>query len=121
MSHGINLEKAGATAVVPEILEPSLQLAAAVLGTLDFQQDEVSRMIDDFRRNNTRELQDLALTSKASIGYGKTPRHALLHILNQNYLLTSRKGNTSTHLHHFSGVRILSSTIIAACSCYDKS
>jgi len=70
VSHGINLEKAGATAVVPEILEPSLQLAAAVLGTLEFQQDEVSRMIDDFRRHNTRELQDLAQMSKASIGYG---------------------------------------------------
>ncbi|CAI7742561.1 unnamed protein product [Closterium sp. NIES-54] len=31
VTHGINLEKAGATAVVPETLEPSLQLAAAVL------------------------------------------------------------------------------------------
>ena len=28
---GVMLERAGATAVVPEILEPSLQLAAAVL------------------------------------------------------------------------------------------
>ena len=28
---GVMLEKAGATAVVPEVLEPSLQLAAAVL------------------------------------------------------------------------------------------
>jgi len=61
--------------VVPEILEPSLQLAAAVLGTLEFQQDEVSRMIDDFRRHNTRELQDLAQMSKASIGYGE--RHTM--------------------------------------------
>ena len=41
VGHGINLEKAGATAVIPEILEPSLQLAAAVLGTLEFQQEEV--------------------------------------------------------------------------------
>lgn len=31
LSAGIMLEKAGATAVIPEILEPSLQLAAAVL------------------------------------------------------------------------------------------
>ncbi|XVF33367.1 hypothetical protein REPUB_Repub17cG0162500 [Reevesia pubescens] len=31
VDHGLNLEKAGATAVVPETLEPSLQLAAAVL------------------------------------------------------------------------------------------
>ena len=42
VAHGINLEKAGATAVIPEILEPSLQLAAAVLGTLEFQPDAVS-------------------------------------------------------------------------------
>jgi hypothetical protein len=31
IENGVMLEKAGATAVVPEILEPSLQLAAAVL------------------------------------------------------------------------------------------
>ncbi len=42
LMHGINLEKAGATAVVPEILEPSLQLAAAVLNQLEWNPDEVS-------------------------------------------------------------------------------
>merc|ERR1711924_195453 len=31
VAHGLNLERAGASAVVPETLEPSLQLAAAVL------------------------------------------------------------------------------------------
>jgi hypothetical protein len=31
INHGINLEKAGATVVVPETLEPSMQLAASVL------------------------------------------------------------------------------------------
>lgn len=41
VNHGVVLEKAGATAVVPETLEPSLQLAAAALTTLDYQQDEV--------------------------------------------------------------------------------
>ncbi|ONK64061.1 uncharacterized protein A4U43_C07F21690 [Asparagus officinalis] len=35
--HGINLEKAGATAVVPDTLEPSLQLAAAVLAQAKLQ------------------------------------------------------------------------------------
>ncbi|MCO5603844.1 hypothetical protein L7F22_057997 [Adiantum nelumboides] len=35
VEHGINLEKAGATAVIPETLEPSLQLAAAVLAEVD--------------------------------------------------------------------------------------
>ncbi|KVH91144.1 Cation/H+ exchanger [Cynara cardunculus var. scolymus] len=34
VDHGLNLEKAGATAVVPETLEPSLQLASAVLAQL---------------------------------------------------------------------------------------
>ena len=34
------LEKAGATAVVPEVLEPSLQLAAAVLSQVGAVQGE---------------------------------------------------------------------------------
>lgn len=41
VNHALNLEKAGATAVVPEILEPSLQLAAAVLTRMDWNSDEV--------------------------------------------------------------------------------
>ena len=43
ISHGLNLEKAGATAVVPETLEPSLQLAAAVFYNMDYAEDEVGR------------------------------------------------------------------------------
>ncbi|KAF5936847.1 hypothetical protein HYC85_024353 [Camellia sinensis] len=35
VDHGLILEKAGATAVVPETLEPSLQLAAAVLAQVE--------------------------------------------------------------------------------------
>ncbi len=41
MTHALNLEKAGATAVVPEILEPSLQLAAAALQQLEWNSEEV--------------------------------------------------------------------------------
>lgn len=41
VSNGITLEQAGAKAVVPETLEPSLQLAAAVLSEMDFSDDEV--------------------------------------------------------------------------------
>ncbi|GAX79910.1 hypothetical protein CEUSTIGMA_g7350.t1 [Chlamydomonas eustigma] len=70
VTHGINLEKAGATAVVPEILEPSLQLSAAVLDTLEFLPSEVSRMIDAFRVNHTSELSQLAQEHSTSIGYG---------------------------------------------------
>lgn len=32
VEHSLNLERAGATTVVPEFLEPSLQLAACILG-----------------------------------------------------------------------------------------
>ena len=45
--HGVNLEKAGATAVVPETLEPSLQLAATVLATLEYQGEEVGMQLDE--------------------------------------------------------------------------
>ena len=55
--HGLNLEKAGATAVVPETLEPSLQLAAAVLSQLNMPQDEVTAAIQQFRRDHISELQ----------------------------------------------------------------
>lgn len=43
ITNALNLERAGATAVVPETLEPSLQLAAAVLREMDFNTDEVRR------------------------------------------------------------------------------
>lgn len=61
---------AGACAVVPEILEPSLQLAAAVLGTLKIKPDEVSNIIDDFRRSHMAELSLLTSLSGGSLGYG---------------------------------------------------
>jgi len=72
LNHAVNLEKAGATAVVPETLEPSLQLAAAVLSTLEFQRDEVSRIVDDFRRQNILALEQLTQGKGTSIGYGYT-------------------------------------------------
>lgn len=49
--------QAGATAVVPETLEPSLQLASAVLSQLNMPQDEVAHAIQAFRRNHISELQ----------------------------------------------------------------
>jgi voltage-gated potassium channel Kch len=55
---GVKLDKAGATACVPETLEPSLQLAAAVLqGRLP--PDEASAAIDAFRRRRAVELKEL--------------------------------------------------------------
>lgn len=44
--------QAGATAVVPETLEPSLQLVAAVLAEFDYKGEEVSTIVDDFRRKH---------------------------------------------------------------------
>ena len=35
---------------------------------------QVTRMIDDFRKHNTRELKELAMANKASIGYGERCR-----------------------------------------------
>jgi Kef-type K+ transport system membrane component KefB len=70
INHGINLEKAGATAVIPETLEPSLQLAAEVLGELDFKPEDVATAIDDFRRNYMSELMELSQESRFSLGYG---------------------------------------------------
>ena len=46
--------------MVPETLEPSLLLAAAVLNNLEFSNDEVTSMINSFRRKNLEELKILA-------------------------------------------------------------
>ncbi|KAA6420736.1 MAG: K(+) efflux antiporter chloroplastic-like [Trebouxia sp. A1-2] len=70
VNHGINLEKAGATAVVPETLEPSLQLASAVLSQLNMPQDEVAHAIQAFRRSHVSELQVLCRNSGSTLGYG---------------------------------------------------
>jgi monovalent cation:proton antiporter-2 (CPA2) family protein len=71
ISAGIMLERAGATAVVPEVLEPSLQLAAAVLSELNVHEDEVAETIRAFRKTHLSELQMLAQLSGSSLGYGK--------------------------------------------------
>ena len=62
-------------AVVPEILEPSLQLAAAVLGSLKMKSEEVSEVIDDFRRTHMSELSFLTKLSGGSLGYGFDTDH----------------------------------------------
>ena len=60
IAHGLSLEKAGATAVVPETLEPSLQLASAALEELGIPSDEVAASMDNFRREHIAELKELA-------------------------------------------------------------
>ncbi|KAL8166971.1 hypothetical protein V2J09_008470 [Rumex salicifolius] len=68
--HGINLEKAGATAVVPETLEPSLQLAAAVLAQAKLPVSEIAATINEFRSRHLSELAELCEASGSSLGYG---------------------------------------------------
>ena len=70
VADGLKLEKAGATACVPETLEPSLQLAAAVLAQLDLPPEDVVTAIDAFRRRNISELRELATLTGTSLGYG---------------------------------------------------
>ncbi|KAL6495472.1 K(+) efflux antiporter 2, chloroplastic [Orobanche gracilis] len=70
VDHGLNLEKAGATAVVPETLEPSLQLAAAVLAQAKMPMAEIAATINEFRSRHLSELTELSETSGSSLGYG---------------------------------------------------
>ena len=80
VDHGLNLEKAGATAVVPETLEPSLQLASAVLSELSMPPEEVQAAIAAFRKSHLAELQAMSKTAgqeaggkeRFSLGYGYT-------------------------------------------------
>ncbi|GJT33701.1 K(+) efflux antiporter 2, chloroplastic-like protein [Tanacetum coccineum] len=70
VDHGLNLEKAGATAVVPETLEPSLQLAAAVLAQAKLPMSEIAATINEFRSRHLSELTELSEESGSSLGYG---------------------------------------------------
>lgn len=70
VSHGLNLERAGATAVVPEMMEPALQLAGAVLYEFDKQPEEVNVILDDFRKDHLSALKELAAVSGTTVGYG---------------------------------------------------
>ncbi|KAL9234457.1 hypothetical protein vseg_009328 [Gypsophila vaccaria] len=70
VDHGLNLEKAGATAVVPETLEPSLQLAAAVLAQAKLPTSEITATINEFRSRHLSELTELCEASGSSLGYG---------------------------------------------------
>ncbi|CAA3001352.1 K(+) efflux antiporter 2, chloroplastic [Olea europaea subsp. europaea] len=70
VDHGLNLEKAGASAVVPETLEPSLQLAAAVLAQAKLPTSEIAATINDFRSRHLSELTELCEASGSSLGYG---------------------------------------------------
>ena len=52
------LELAGATAVVPELVEGSLQLGGRLLLALGEPQDAVEAALDEMRRDDYRRLAD---------------------------------------------------------------
>jgi hypothetical protein len=55
---------------VPETLEPSLQLAAAVLGEMDMSNEDISIAVDNFRRTHIQDLKQLQQNSGGGLGYG---------------------------------------------------
>eukprot|EP00210_Caulerpa_lentillifera_P005216 g4983.t1 len=74
MDHARNLERAGAAVVVPETLEPSLQLAASVLAQVRVPEEEIGNILDEFRRDHFAELESLSLEYGFSLGYGYSHR-----------------------------------------------
>ena len=68
VGHRSQLVRHGATAVVPEAAEASLQLGSLVLGTLGFGADAVVRVTDDLRRADYAGLQEIE----------GEPRHAVM-------------------------------------------
>lgn len=76
INHGLNLEKAGATVVVPEILEPSMQLAASVLSQFKLPPEEINTHLNNFRKKHLSELQALAaLSGERSAAAGVISAH----------------------------------------------
>ena len=57
---------------MPETLEPSLQLAAAVLSELSMPEDDVADIVRTFRKKHLSEFQQLAELSGSSLGYGSS-------------------------------------------------
>ncbi|MBF0561421.1 MAG: cation:proton antiporter [Alphaproteobacteria bacterium] len=56
--HQKKLEQAGASAVVPETLEGSLQLAGSVLQVLGRPAEEIHGLLDTYRRNNYALIEE---------------------------------------------------------------
>ena len=57
--HVAYLEKAGATAVVSEAAESSLQLGSIVLASLDVSPDETARVIQEYREHDYKRLDEI--------------------------------------------------------------
>ncbi|MCH8202882.1 MAG: cation:proton antiporter [Proteobacteria bacterium] len=59
LSHSRQLEIAGATAVVPETIEASLQLGGIVMNAMGITPDEVAAIIDDLRQDDYEKLREI--------------------------------------------------------------
>ena len=59
MSHAHELEKEGAAAVVPEMVEASLQIGGILLSAVGVSTDDITRVMDDFREDNYARLTTL--------------------------------------------------------------
>ena len=65
--HALALKQAGATTVVPETLEASLQLSASVLKTLGIDEGDIDRIVDE-----ERDLFTATLDREAQLGLPQT-------------------------------------------------
>ncbi|MCF6275736.1 MAG: NAD-binding protein, partial [Robiginitomaculum sp.] len=57
--HMRSLEESGASAVVSEAAESSLQLGSIVLQSLNVSVDEIASLIDDYREDDYAKLEEI--------------------------------------------------------------
>ncbi len=62
------LIRAGATEVIPEVVEGSLQLVAALLGRLGASREEIEQLLGEFRRETYSRLADLTAQPREPAG-----------------------------------------------------
>lgn len=70
MTHAKELEEEGASAVVPETVEASLQLGGILLSAVGVGTDDITRIMSEFRDDNYARLGDL-VESSAERGTGR--------------------------------------------------
>ena len=66
LSHSRQLEIAGATAVVPETIEASLQLGGIVMNAMGITPDEVAAIIEDLRQDDYEKLSEIVPDHKGN-------------------------------------------------------
>ncbi|MCY1275856.1 Glutathione-regulated potassium-efflux system protein KefC [compost metagenome] len=81
-SHLHELQQAGATEVVPEVLESSLVLASSALVLLGLPQQRVQAQIDEVRRNRYRLLQGYYPGAQSALTDDQGQQKVLLHAVN---------------------------------------